>query len=93
MSQTAVARFAGVRSQAAGVVTAAVTLLTMLLLAPFIARLPEATLAAVVIVYSVGLIKPKEFRAILTVRRTEFTWALVALAWRAGHTGERLTAR
>jgi anti-anti-sigma factor len=80
MSQTAVARFAGVRTQAAGVVTAAATLLTMLLLAPFIARLPEATLAAVVIVYSVGLIKPKEFRAILTVRRTEFAWALVALA-------------
>jgi high affinity sulfate transporter 1 len=80
MSQTAVARFAGVRTQAAGLVTAGVTLLTMLLLAPFIARLPEATLAAVVIVYSVGLIKPKEFRAILTVRRTEFVWALVALA-------------
>src|SRR5262245_16173003 len=80
MSQTAIARFAGVRSQAAGLVTAVATLLTMALLAPFISRLPEATLAAVVIVYSVGLIKPKEFRSILTVRRTEFAWALVALA-------------
>ena len=79
-SQTAVARFAGVRTQAAGLVTAAATLLTMLLLAPFIGQMPNATLAAVVIVYSVGLIKPKEFRTILSVRRTEFFWALFAVA-------------
>ena len=79
-SQTAVARFAGVATQAAGLVTAAATLLTMLLLAPFIGKMPQATLAAVVVVYSVGLIKPKEFRAILSVRRTEFIWALIALA-------------
>ncbi|HKA41348.1 MAG TPA: SulP family inorganic anion transporter [Burkholderiales bacterium] len=79
-SQTAVNRFAGACSQMAGLVTAAATLLTMLLLAPFIALMPNATLAAVVIVYSVGLIKPAEFRAILKVRRTEFFWALAALA-------------
>jgi SulP family sulfate permease len=42
--------------------------------------MPQATLAAVVIVYSIGLIKPAEFRAILTVRRTEFLWAVAALA-------------
>jgi anti-anti-sigma factor len=52
----------------------------MLFLAPFIALMPDATLAAVVIVYSVGLIKPAEFGAILAVRRTEFAWALAALA-------------
>jgi len=79
-SQTAVNRFAGARTQVAGLVTAAASLLTMLLLAPVIALLPDATLAAVVIVYSVGLIKPAEFRAILGVRRTEFVWALVAFA-------------
>jgi len=79
-SQTAVNRFAGARSQVAGLITAAATLMTMLLLAPFIGLLPDATLAAVVIVYSVGLIKPTEFRAILNVRRTEFAWALAALA-------------
>ncbi len=33
-----------------------------------------------VIVYSVGLIKPADFRAILAIRRTEFIWALAALA-------------
>jgi len=79
-SQTAVNRFAGARSQMAGLVTAAATLLTMLLLAPFIGLMPDATLAGVVIVYSVGLIKPREFHAILKVRRTEFVWALAALA-------------
>jgi MFS superfamily sulfate permease-like transporter len=42
--------------------------------------MPQATLAAVVIVYSIGLIRPVEFRAILEIRRTEFAWALTALA-------------
>jgi high affinity sulfate transporter 1 len=79
-SQTAVNRFAGAQSQLAGLVTAGATLLTMLLLAPFIALLPDATLAAVVIVYSVGLIKPGEFLTIRRVRRMEFRWALFALA-------------
>jgi MFS superfamily sulfate permease-like transporter len=40
--------------------------------------LPYATLAAVVIVYSVGLIQPAEFVAIRTVRAMEFRWAIVA---------------
>ena len=50
----------------------------MLLLAPVLGLLPQATLAAVVIVYSVGLIQPAEFRAIYRVRRMEFRWAEVA---------------
>lgn len=79
-TQTAVNRLAGARTQLAELVTAAITLVTMLLLAPLIALMPQATLAAVVIVYSVGLIKPMEFREILRVRRTEFIWALVAFA-------------
>jgi high affinity sulfate transporter 1 len=77
-SQTAVNRLAGARSQLAELVTAAATLLTMLFLAPFIGAMPEATLAAVVIVYSLGLIQPKEFVAIRKVRRMEFGWALIA---------------
>ena len=40
--------------------------------------LPNATLAAVVIVYSVGLIQPAEFIAIRKVRTMEFRWAIVA---------------
>ncbi len=77
-SQTAVNRLAGACSQLSCLVTAGVTLLTMLFLAPLISLMPQATLAAVVIVYSVGLIEPAAFRSILTVRRTEFWWALAA---------------
>jgi MFS superfamily sulfate permease-like transporter len=79
-TQTAVNSLAGARTQVAELVTAAAALLTALFLAPLIGLMPHATLAAVVIVYSIGLIKPSEFRAILQVRRTEFVWALVAAA-------------
>jgi high affinity sulfate transporter 1 len=79
-TQTAVNRLTGARTQAAELITATMTLITMLLLAPLIALMPQATLAAIVIVYSVGLIKPGEFREILRVRRTEFIWALIAFA-------------
>jgi high affinity sulfate transporter 1 len=79
-TQTAVNRLAGARTQMSELVTAAITLIVMLLLAPMIALMPQATLAAVVIVYSIGLIKPAEFRNIQSIRRTEFIWALVAFA-------------
>jgi high affinity sulfate transporter 1 len=79
-SQTAVNRLAGARTQVAELGTAAATLATMVLLAPLMALMPQATLAAVVIVYSIGLIKPAEFAAIRGIRRTEFTWALAAFA-------------
>jgi sulfate permease, SulP family len=59
-------------------VTAATAVATMLLLAPMLGLMPNATLAAVVIAYSVGLIQPAEFRAIRSVRSMEFRWALVA---------------
>ena len=77
-SQTAVVRTAGAQSQKASLVTAGAAAATMLLLAPILALMPHATLAAVVIVYSVGLIQPAEFRAIRTVRSMEFRWALIA---------------
>jgi len=79
-TQTAVNRLAGARTQVSELVTAGMTLITMIFLAPLIGMMPQATLAAIVIVYSFGLIKPAEFREILSVRRTEFTWALVAFA-------------
>jgi len=40
--------------------------------------MPNAVLAAVVVVYSIPLIKPEEFRAIARIRATEFYWAAVA---------------
>ena len=77
-SQTALVRASGGRTQKSSLVTASIAVATMLLLAPLLGRLPHATLAAVVIVYSVGLIQPKDFAAILKVRKMEFRWALIA---------------
>jgi sulfate permease, SulP family len=77
-SQTAVNRRAGAKTQVAGLVTAATALATLLLLAPLIALMPQAALAAVVVAYSIELFKPTEFAEIRRVRRTEFYWALIA---------------
>jgi len=79
-TQTAVNRSAGARSQMAELVTAAAALAAMLFLAPLIAPLPHAALAAVVIAYSIGLISPAEFAKIRRVRLVEFRWALIAFA-------------
>ena len=77
-SQTAVVRAAGGRTQKASLVTAAAALATMLFLAPLLGLLPNATLAMIVIVYSIGLIQPAEFIAIRKVRTMEFRWAVAA---------------
>jgi MFS superfamily sulfate permease-like transporter len=60
------------------IVTAGMAFATMLLLSGLLGYLPHATLAAIVIYYSVGLIQPREFLAIRKVRPMEFHWALVA---------------
>jgi SulP family sulfate permease len=60
--------------------TAAMTLVAMFCLAPLVAMMPQSALAALVIVYSFGLIKPIEFHDILRIRRTEIPRAIVAFA-------------
>ena len=77
-SQTAVNRNAGAQTQAASVVVAAVAFATILFLGPVLALLPNATLAAVVIAYSIGLVSPHEMLAIRRVRTMEFRWTLIA---------------
>jgi MFS superfamily sulfate permease-like transporter len=77
-SQTAVNRKAGARTQVSGLVTAGVTLATLLFLAPVMGLIPQATLAGVVIATSVGLIHVADFREIRRFRTQEFRWALVA---------------
>jgi high affinity sulfate transporter 1 len=78
-TQTTVNRLAGARTQVAALVTAAMALGTMLLLAPLIGDIPQATLAGVVMVFAAGLIRPAEFRAIRQIRRMESLWALTAM--------------
>jgi high affinity sulfate transporter 1 len=79
-TQTTVNRRAGARTQLAELVTAAVTLGTMLVLAPLLGDMPQAALAGVVMVFAAGLIRPAEFGAISHIRRTELLWALTAMA-------------
>jgi MFS superfamily sulfate permease-like transporter len=79
-SQTAVNRLAGARTQVAALVTAGATLVTMFVLAPAVEKMPQATLAAVVLVYASGLINLAEFGAILRIRRRGFAWIIVAFA-------------
>lgn len=79
-SQTAVNARAGAASRTAGLVTAVVAGAAMLLLAPWIRTLPQAALAGIVVVTSLPLIAPRDFRKILGVHRTEFLWAIAALA-------------
>ncbi|MFO7692544.1 MAG: SulP family inorganic anion transporter [Vicinamibacterales bacterium] len=79
-SQTAVNSRAGACSQVAGIVTAATTVAVLLFLAPLISLMPNATLAAVVIATSAGLINLPDFTAIRRIRRVEFRWAVAAMA-------------
>jgi sulfate permease, SulP family len=79
-SQTAVNSRAGARTQVSALVTAAMVLATLLFLSPLISLLPQATLAAIVVVTAFSLLSPADFRSILEVRRMEFLWALAAFA-------------
>lgn len=77
-SQTAVNYQAGARTQLTEVVTAMIVLATLLFLAPLIGLMPQATLAAVVVAATVGLLSAKEFIEIRRVRNIEFWWSLAA---------------
>ena len=79
-SQTAVNVRAGARTQVSELVTVAVVVATLLFLSPLIGLLPQATLAAIVVVTAFPLLSVAEFRLILAVRRTEFLWALATCA-------------
>ena len=67
------------RTQLAGLVVGLAALATVCLLAPAMSLMPQAVLAAIVVVYSLGLVSVKDLRAIAAVRRTELVWALTAL--------------
>lgn len=79
-SQTAAADGAGGRSQLATVVCAALLLLTGAFLAPLFEHLPQATLAAIVIVAVASFLDVKELRRMAHVRRSAITFAALALA-------------
>jgi SulP family sulfate permease len=77
-SQTAVNRRAGARTQVSSLATAAMTLATLLFFAAVMTFLPQATLAAVVIAFSIDLMSPAGFRELRSFRTQEFRWAVCA---------------
>ena len=79
-SQTAAADGAGGRSQLASLFAAGLLLLTGAFLAPLFADLPQATLAAIVIVAVAGFFDVAEIRRYAHVRRSAVFFAGLALA-------------
>jgi len=79
-SQTAVNSRAGARTQISQLVTALVVVVCLLFLSRAIGLLPQAALAALVLVVSLSMIKPEHFRAISRVRKDELWWAIVTMA-------------
>jgi high affinity sulfate transporter 1 len=78
-SQTAVNDQAGAKTQMTALVTVVVVALTLLLLAPWLSLMPQATLGALVLVAAAGLIKIQSFRAIAQIHRAELAWAIASL--------------
>ena len=79
LSKSAANDRAGARTPVALIVCAALTVIVALFFTPFFAPLPEAVLAAVVIVAITGMIKIKTFRRLYRLSRMDFTLAVVAL--------------
>lgn len=77
-SRTAVAERAGSRSQVTGLVGALVITLMLLFLPGLFQWLPQPTLAAVVIVASVGLVDVQSTLRLWRQRRTEFALSVAA---------------
>ena len=77
-SQTAVNCRSGARTQVSELVTVVMAVLAVLFLAPLIRLMPQATLAAVVIATTVGLLSPKDLVAIRHLRHMEFWWGISA---------------
>jgi SulP family sulfate permease len=79
-SQTAVNDAAGARTQAAELVTAAMAVLTLTLLASLLADLAQPILGAIVLVAAIGLVNLAPLARIRSVRQRDFWLGLVALA-------------
>jgi MFS superfamily sulfate permease-like transporter len=77
LSKSAASDAAGGTSQMAGIIAALATALVALFLTPLFFNLPEAALAAIVIVAVSGMVKPREFRRLYRLRKGDFWQAVV----------------
>jgi MFS superfamily sulfate permease-like transporter len=77
LSKSAANEAAGAKSQMSGLVAAGLTILVALFLTPIFRNLPEATLAAIVVVAVYGMFKWREMLRLSKLRRTDFLLALI----------------
>ncbi len=78
LSQSAVSRDAGGKTQMAALFHALFILLTLLFLMPLFANLPEAALGAIVVKAMIQMLDFGYFRCLRTISKTEFSFALAA---------------
>ncbi len=79
LSKSADSDAAGGTTQMAGIIAALATILVALFFTPLFFNLPEAALAAIVIVAVSRVVKVKEFRRLYWLHRPEFWLALITL--------------
>jgi sulfate permease, SulP family len=79
LSSTATADEAGAHTQLSSIVTAALIIVTVIVLAPLFSNLPNAVLAAIVITSVIGLMDVSELRRYYASNRIDFVLAMVAL--------------
>ncbi|MCJ7512090.1 MAG: SulP family inorganic anion transporter [Anaerolineales bacterium] len=77
-SRTAVSDQMGGKSQWVGLLAAALTIVFLLFLTPWLAPLPTVVLGAIIIIASLSLLDLAAFRFLRQVRRAEFWLAVVA---------------
>ena len=77
LSNSAASDAAGGKTQVAGIVAALATILVALFLTPLFFNLPEAALAAIVIVAVSGMFKFGEFRRLYQLRKGDFWLAVI----------------
>lgn len=80
LSRTAVNAQAGARTQLAGVVTAGVVVLTLVLLTPLFHYLPKATLAAIIMTAVFSLVDVAMVRKLWTLERVELAILILTFA-------------
>jgi SulP family sulfate permease len=77
LSKSAANDAAGAKSQMSGIVAAGLTILVALFLTPLFTDLPEAALAAIVVVAIAGMFKWREMLRLYRLRRLDFALALI----------------
>ena len=77
LSKTAANDAAGAKSQMSGIIAAGLTIVVALFLTPIFTDLPEATLAAIVVVAIAGMFKWREMLRLYKLRRVDFALALI----------------